>query len=122
MMAYFPLILSGIVLNVIAQVVLKFGMNRVGFFDFTWGNFMPVTLQIARNPFILGGVFCYVFSMGIWLMVLSRLDVSQAYPLTSIGYILTAFVGFWFLDESLTPLRLLGIVIIMVGVYLVSRG
>ncbi len=116
------IILGCVVLNTIAQLSLKMGMKQIGHFEFSVGNLVPVSLKIAGNPFIFGGVVSFAFSLALWVLALSRVDVSYAYPMTSLGYITTALAGFWILQEPLTPTRMLGIAVILLGVYLVSRS
>ncbi len=120
-MNIFPLILMGVLLNASAQLLLKEGMNRIGHFAFSWTNAWPVGMQIASNPFVLSGLCCYVFSVVFWLLVLSRTDVSYAYPLASIGYIVTAFAAKLLLHETLSTQRIIAIAIIMLGVFLLTR-
>lgn len=119
--AYIPL-LFGIFLNATAQLLLKAGMERIGYFDFSVRNLWPIGLRVAENPYIVVGLGCYVLSVGAWLMALSRVDVSVAYPLVSLGYIFTAATAYLFLHESLSPMRIVGIVVILVGVVLVTRS
>lgn len=119
---YIPLILLGVGLNTLAQVALKAGMQTIGYFEFSFGNLIPISFQIMKNPYIIGGLVLYVISVGTWLLVLSRLDVSYAYPLTSVGYLVTALVGYYFLNENMSFLRILGILTIIGGVYLVARS
>lgn len=117
-----PLILFSIILNTIAQLALKAGMARIGYFSFSWNNFSGIALQVISNPFILIGFSCYVFSVFVWLLVLSRTAVSVAYPLASLGYIATAMAAYFLFGEHLTVMRILGIMTIMLGVYLVARA
>lgn len=119
---YLPLILLGVFLNASAQLSLKQGMRTVGHFAFSFENIMPIGTKVALNPFVLAGLFCYVVSVIVWLMALSRVDVSYAYPLLSAGYIVTALVGQIFFGETLGPVRWAGILVICLGVYLVTRG
>jgi len=72
-------------------------------------NILPIGVKVALNPFVMAGILCYVMSVIVWLMVLSRVDVSYAYPLLSAGYIVTAFAGRFFFDEVLGPVRWAGI-------------
>jgi len=83
-MSYFPLIMLGVLLNAAAQLFLKEGMRRIGHFEFVWANIVPITMQVAGNVFVLGGLLCYVVSVAVWLLVLSRVEVSFAYPLLSV--------------------------------------
>ena len=65
---------------------------------------------------------CYVISVGVWMMALSRVEVSYAYPLLSVGYIVTAFAGHLFFEEELGAVRWVGILVICLGVYLIPRS
>jgi multidrug transporter EmrE-like cation transporter len=73
------------------------------------------------SPPIVGGLFLYVVSVGVWLLVLSRVQVSFAYPMLSIGYVVNALAANYLFGEPLTSLRMLGIFIIITGVYLVAQ-
>jgi len=121
-MNYLPLIMLGVLLNAAAQLFLKEGMRRIGHFDFIWANALPITLQVAGNIFILGGLLCYVVSVAVWLLVLSRVEVSFAYPLLSVGYIVNAVAGYYLFQENLSFMRISGILIICVGVFLVTKS
>lgn len=115
------LVLFCMILNTIAQVFLKTAMNRIGSFSFTLENVVPIGLKVVLSPFIILGLICYVLSVVVWLMVLSRNAVSVAYPLTSIAFILTAFSAYFFLGESLSFIRIIGIFVIIFGIYLITR-
>lgn len=118
----FALILTGVLLNAAAQLLLKAGTNAVGHFEFSAANVVPVGLRLALEPFILGGVACYVVSLVAWIMALSRVEVSIAYPMLSIGYVINAVAAWYLFGESLSALRLTGIGFIIVGVFLVARS
>lgn len=121
-MNYLPLILLGVLLNAGAQLLLKEGMRRIGHFDFVWANVVPISAQLAANVFILGGLLAYVVSVVVWLLVLSRVEVSYAYPMLSVGYIVNAIGGYYLFREDLSIERIAGILVIIAGVYLVSRS
>jgi len=116
------LILFGVLLNSGAQVLLKAGMDHIGHFSFTWSNFWPIAWQIVISPWILLGIVFYVISVAVWLLVLSRTDVSIAYPMISLGYVVSAIVAYFFLGEHVTLMRMTGIFIILFGVFLVARS
>jgi multidrug transporter EmrE-like cation transporter len=117
----FALILLGVLLNAGAQLLLKAGMDRIGEFSFSLHNALPIGWQAATNPFILGGLFCYVISVLVWLLVLSRVEVSYAYPMLSIGYIVNAVAAYYLFGENLSLSRIIGIGVIIIGVYLIAR-
>jgi len=118
----FSLLLTGVMLNAGAQLLLKAGTNRIGEFAFSFENIVPIGMRVATNPPILAGLGCYVVSVVVWILALSRVPVSVAYPMLSIGYIVNAVAAWWLFGESLTAQKLIGIGFIMAGVYLVARS
>lgn len=118
----FGLIFLGVLLNATAQLLLKAGMSHIGHFEFSTANLLPIGIKIAVCPPILIGIILYVLSVGVWLLVLSRVEVSYAYPLLSIGYIVNAIAAYSLFGENLTLIRVSGIFVIMIGVYLVARS
>jgi len=119
---YLPLIMLGVMLNAAAQLFLKEGMRRIGHFEFIWANIVPIGFMVAGNLFIISGLVCYVVSVCVWLLVLSRVEVSFAYPLLSVGYIVNAVAGYYLFQENLSLTRITGVLIICVGVYFVTRS
>ena len=117
----FSLILTGVLLNAAAQLLLKAGTNAVGHFDFQLENVLPIGLKLAFEPHIFGGLCCYGVSVVIWIMALSRVPVSIAYPMLSIGYIVNAFAAAYLFGESVTLQKLIGIAFIVIGVYWVAK-
>lgn len=97
-------------------------MRTVGQFAFTLENLIPVGLTVALNPHVMAGIACYAVSVILWIMVLSRVDVSYAYPLLSVGYVVTALAGKAFFGEPVGFARWAGILVICFGVYLVAKS
>ena len=118
----FSLLMTGVLLNAGAQLLLKAGTNSVGVFEFSRDNILPVGWRLATEPHIVGGLACYAISIVVWVMALSRVEVSVAYPLLSIGYVVNAIAAWYLFGEAVTPMRLAGIGIIIVGVCLVARS
>ena len=118
----FSLILTGVLLNAAAQLLLKAGTNVVGQFEFSMENALPVGMRLATEPHILGGMLCYVVSLVVWIMGLSRVEVSVAYPMLSIGYVINAVAAWYLFGESVSALRLAGIGFIIAGVFLGAKS
>jgi multidrug transporter EmrE-like cation transporter len=118
----FSLLIAGVLLNACAQLLLKAGTNRIGEFAFSMENVLPIGTRIATSPPILAGLACYVVSVVVWILALSRVPVSVAYPMLSIGYIVNALAAWWLFGESLSAQKLVGIGFIIIGVYLVARS
>lgn len=118
----FGLILTGVLLNAAAQLLLKAGTNQLGVISFTRDNIFSLGWQIGTQPHIFGGLTCYVISVVVWIMALSRVEVSIAYPMLSIGYVVNAIAAWWLFGEALSMMRMSGIGVIVVGVYIVARS
>ena len=118
----FALLMTGVLLNAAAQLLLKAGTNAVGQFELSAQNILPVGTKLAFEPHIAAGLACYVVSVAVWIVGLSRVPVSVAYPMLSVGYIVNAVAAWYLFGESLTAQKLAGIALIVCGVYLVARS
>lgn len=118
----FSLILTGVLLNAAAQLLLKAGTRAIGTFEFAWANVRPIGFAVATSPPILGGLMCYAISVVVWILALSRVEVSIAYPMLSLGYVVNAFFAWWLFGEAVTAMRMTGIFVIIVGVYITARS
>jgi multidrug transporter EmrE-like cation transporter len=114
--------LLSVLLNAAAQLFLKAGTNIVGTVSFGDTNTVNTLLQIARVPWFWAGFACYGISLFTWIATLSRLPVSVAYPLVSIGYVVNALAAWWLFGESITMQKMVGVGFIIVGVILVSTS
>ncbi|MEX2239634.1 MAG: EamA family transporter [Burkholderiales bacterium] len=116
------LVAAAVLLGAAGQILLKAGTNAIGHFEFTLVNALPVGLRIALEPRILAGTSCYAVGLVLWIMALSRTEVSVAYPMLSAGFALNALLAWWLLGEAVSAQRLAGIAVIMIGVWLVARS
>jgi multidrug transporter EmrE-like cation transporter len=107
----FLYIAAAVVLGTTAQLFLKAGTNAT-----------PFGPGLALEPRILAGIACYAVSLVVWILALSKTPVSVAYPMVSLGFALNAGLAWWLLGESVTPMRMAGIGVIIVGVVLVARS
>lgn len=118
----FPWLLLGVLLNAAAQLLIKAGSERISTLSFSWANVMPMSFQLMTSPYIILGLIFYVVSVVIWICVLSRVEVSIAYPMLSLGYVVNAIAAYYLFGEMMTASRIAGISLILVGVYLVARS
>jgi multidrug transporter EmrE-like cation transporter len=111
-----------IILSVAAQFFLKAGMSNI---EIKQALAQPMSLRlpwiVLTNKFIFGGFALYGLGAVVWLKVLSTWDVSKAYPLVGLGFGLTVIVGMA-LGESVSALRVLGVLLICEGVWLVANS
>jgi multidrug transporter EmrE-like cation transporter len=120
--AELALILAGVLLNAAAQLLLKAGARAIGDVSFNLANAGVLLERAAFNAPILGGLACYVVSVGVWILALTRVDVSVAYPMLSVGYVVNAVAAWALFAEQLSAQRLAGIGIIVLGCFLVARS
>ena len=122
MQKYIPLILAVVTTNAISQMMLKQGMNTIGKFEFSGGNLWSMLPVVAFNPWVVGGLAVLVFSMGLHLMALSRVELSFAYPFLSISYILVLIAGYVWFGETVNTSRMIGVGFICVGTFFIARS
>jgi drug/metabolite transporter (DMT)-like permease len=115
-------LLSGVLLNAAAQLFLKAGTNALGIITLTREDWLDQFGRMALEPHLASGILCYAVSVVVWIIGLSRVPVSIAYPMLSLGYIINAIAAHYLLGEAVTLQRWLGIGFIIIGVWLVARS
>jgi multidrug transporter EmrE-like cation transporter len=121
-LATFALIITGVMLNAAAQLLLKAGVQPLGALSVGLHNLLPTTLAVLKQWPIIAGLSCYVVSVGVWIVGLSRVEVSLAYPMLSLGYVVNALAAWWLFGEALGPMRWGGMMLILAGVLVMSRS
>jgi multidrug transporter EmrE-like cation transporter len=114
-------ILISVFLSVVAQILLKNGMSSTNVQTALSVDTITAGISIFTNISVVAGLFAYVSSAGIWLLVLSKVDVSKAYPFVGLGFIGTMMFAYWFLDEPLTINKLIGTTLVLAGVLLIAK-
>lgn len=120
--AYIPLILFTVLTNAAAQIMLKAGMTRVGAFAFEGGEMANAAMRTMLNPLVMLGMCTFVVSMASHLIVLSRVDLSFAYPFLSLAYVVATAYAFFVFQEDVGAMRLIGIGLICAGTYFVAQS
>jgi multidrug transporter EmrE-like cation transporter len=119
----FSIILSGVILNSAAQLLLKAGAKAIGPVSMTsMSSVGAAAWNAALQPWIGLGLLCYFVSAGLWIVALTRVDVTVAYPMLSMGYVIAAIFAWQLFGEQLTAARLAGIFIILAGVVVLARA
>ena len=116
------LVLTGVFLNAIAQLALKASVSGLGEIGVDIQSLWSSGSSLVTNLWFWVGLACYGVSLVVWILALSRVDVSVAYPMLSIGYVLNAVAAWHLFGESLGSGKLVGIGIIIVGVYVLARS
>lgn len=111
----FVLILLNTVILVAGQFLWKYGMMKTTF------KLDPLSIiKILFSPFIFSGLVMYGFATILWLFILSRVPLSVAYPVQSIAYVLAVFGAYFVFHEPLSPTKIIGVILIILGVSLIG--
>lgn len=118
------LILASVGLSAAAQFALKLGATMPQVREAISGNVALAdrALALVTAPMLMLGLFMYGISAAFWIAVLSRLDLSLAYPFVGLGFVFTFVAGVVFLGEGVTVARLIGTVMIALGAVMVARS
>ncbi|MBM3701587.1 MAG: hypothetical protein FJW63_01115 [Actinobacteria bacterium] len=117
------LILFSISIAVAGQILLKIGINRIGMVNFSnLDALKQLFFGVIKSPLVISGLFLYVISAAIWLVVLSAVDLSFAYPFIGFTYVMVLVLSKFILKEDVNPIRWAGALIITIGVIVISRG
>ena len=116
------LIFISVFLGAVGQVSMKQGMSRLGGISLKFPTLFATLISMFTEPFVLLGIFLYVISTIFWLTALSRVDLSYAYPMISAGYVFVLVFSLFFLNERLNFIRIVGVLLICGGVFLISRS
>ncbi|BAH06396.1 SMR family transporter [Clostridium kluyveri] len=116
-----PLILISVFLGAMGQVLVKYGAVNLEL-NFTIKYLLPSIFNILKNMPVMLGIISYGLSFLIWIKVLSKVELSYAYPMVSLGYVITMMFSYFVFKENISLIRILGVVFIILGVVLVSRS
>lgn len=122
MTRFIPLILFTVGTNFLSQIMLKKGMTSLERFDLTPASVFSSLFSIIFNPWVFFGLVMMVVSMGSHLVVLSRVDISFAYPFLGLSFVLITVYGHLVLGENVNIWRIAGVAFICIGVALVARS
>lgn len=110
------------VTEAIAELFFKKGVNATGMENIALHNFFEFFLKLVSLPPLWLGVLFYLANFFLWIAVLSRVDLSVAFPVGSTTYILVPILAMIFLNEKVFFLRWVGICFIIAGICFVSKS
>ena len=106
------ILMAAICLGAAGQVCLKAGVRTLGV-----NPPVPIVLaSIVKNRLVFGGFACYGLSSLLYIVALSRLDLSYAYPMIALSYVVVVILAWWLLAETVPVGRVIGLAIICIGV------
>lgn len=113
-------LLLSILAGSLGQVCLKKGMSAIG--GISVSGILQRPTAVATNPWVVGGFLLYAASFALWLAVLSKVELSKAYPMVSLGYLVTFLLGVAMFGESVSALKCCGLALVAGGVVLLAYG
>ncbi len=114
-------LIPAILFSTTGELFLKRGMNEIGSFDFAAvDKILPTVWRMAQNPNLWLGFIGFMGGSVFWLSVISRVPLSLAYPMLALSYVIVVVESWVFLGEGLHPLRIIGSVVVGIGVALVG--
>lgn len=120
--SFLPLILFTVLTNAAAQIMLKKGMIGVGHLDIAADGLFGTVFRVIFNPFVFFGLATFVVSMASHLVVLSKVQLSYAYPFLSLAYVVVAAYSYFFFAEDIGLARLAGFGLIIAGTILIAQS
>ncbi|MDI6737058.1 MAG: EamA family transporter [Nanoarchaeota archaeon] len=122
MISYKILLFIGIMLGAAGQLFLKKGMARHGHVNMSLKSIHKDMFNLYFHRYIILGGSLFIISLGLWTIVLSKLDLSYAYPLVSANFVIVSLLSKLFFKEQITRYRWLSIFVILIGVVLVTMS
>ena len=115
------LVLFSVTLGALGQLCMKQGMSEIGVVTLWLSEVLPILGRLLQGAFVPLGILLYAVSMISWLVVLSRVELSYAYPMISLGYVAVVLLSYLVLHEPLSAAKLVGVGVICIGVLILSR-
>jgi drug/metabolite transporter (DMT)-like permease len=109
-----------IVVATAGQILLKLGISQYQDHHGVVEYSVKSIFDLSLSPTVMLGLFCYFSSAGLWIATLTRLELSQAYPLLGLSYVLVLLASYFLLGESVSMYRILGTVLIIFGVVIIG--
>jgi len=122
MSKFIPLILFTVFSNFLSQIMLKKGMTQIKLESLGAASLLQSLPSILLNIFVTGGLIVMVISMASHLLVLSKVDISYAYPFLGLSFVLVTAWGYFVLSEPMSVFKLAGVSLIVCGVALVAKS
>ena len=116
-------LLLAISFGVISQLIIKWQMSVFSFDDYeTWQDKFALAFSMLLNPYIIISLFLTLLAGVTWMIAMTKFEISYAYPFTLLGLVLVTIFSVVFFGESVNTYKLSGIVLIVLGIVVISKG
>lgn len=116
------IILLSILMSSTAHIFLKKGIMAHALSPIKSDGIISLVWTVGTNPWVMGGMFLHVSALVVWLWALSKVDISFAYPFLALGYVLVSAMAWFWLGETLNPMKILGMIIIIAGILVLAKA
>lgn len=114
--------LFGILMGASGGILMKHGASQIGHVQIhSIAQLIHYIFKLFTNFPSLAGVLLYFFSAVVWAYLLTKFDISFVQPILALTYVVTPILAIFLLNEHVKPMRWLGILIIIIGVFIVAR-
>ena len=120
--AGFAYVLGSILFTVYGQIIVKWQVGKAGALPVSFSERIPFFLNLIFNPWILSGILAGFFALICWLAAMTKFDLSYAYPFMSLAFVLVLVLSAILFHEPLTAAKILGVILIIAGIIVGSRG
>ena len=118
----FLYILSTVLLTVYGQLVFKWQIAKAGALPITTPDRVFFLLRLVINPWIMSGIAGGIFAMLCWMAAMTKFELSYAYPFMSLAFVLVLLLSALLFHETVTVTKVVGVLFIVMGIVIVSRG
>jgi len=120
--AGFAYVFASVLFTVYGQIVVKWQVSKAGALPDALSGRVPFLLNLIFNPWIISGIVAGFFALISWLVAMTKFDLSYAYPFTSLGFVAVLLLSAILFHEPITVAKTLGVVLIIIGIIVGSRG
>jgi multidrug transporter EmrE-like cation transporter len=114
------LILASVFINAVAQVLMRIGMLQVGEVGVSVQALFKALPEMVSNGFLWLSILCYGISILVWMVVISKVEVSFAYAFSSLGFVLVTIFGSFILKENISIQRIIGMGVVCCGIIIIA--
>jgi len=116
-------LLLAISFSIVSQLIIKWKMSVFSFDDYeTWQDKFALAFSMLLNPYIIISLILTLLAGVTWMIAMTKFEISYAYPFTLLGLVLVTIFSVVFFGESVNTYKLIGIVLIILGIVVISKG
>lgn len=115
-------IVMTVMFTVYSQLIMRWQVSLAGPLPESISEKFGYVISLLLNPWVFSGILATFFAGISWMLVMTKFQISYAYPFVSLNYILILIASFILFDESITVTKLVGSILVILGIIVISRG